>query len=114
MVFRSMADHRAFLPEFSPFGPNVTAAALLAVAVSPVLVIAWLVPPMLVMPVLSIVSLIGAGSMGLFAWRFGSPGNRGQITSWDVAGMLLFIGFAAGMLSKIDPVVQFFGNMAVR
>ncbi|MNG37657.1 hypothetical protein D3C84_1250770 [compost metagenome] len=70
--------------------------------------IAWLVPVQMILPVLSLVSLAAAALIGLVAWYAGAPGRGDRLSVWDVSGVCLFIGFAAGMLSDPMQVVQFF------
>lgn len=59
----------------------------------------------LVFPVLSVVLLTGAGLMAFVAWeRAESHGSR-RITSWDIAGLLAFLGFLAGILADPEDVL---------
>jgi len=104
-----LASNRAGEPNILSLGPHATAAVLMVTAAIPVLVIASLVPPPLVLPVLSIVSIVNAGLVALFAWCSGAVRGGDRITSWDVAGACAFIGFAAGMLSEPEHVVRFLG-----
>lgn len=103
------ASNRAFVPNILSQGAHAAAAILMTTAAIPVLAIAALVPPPLVLPVLGTVSIVSAGLVGLFAWYSGAERGGDRITSWDVSGACAFIGFAAGMLSKPEHVVQLFG-----
>ena len=103
------AGKRAFVPDILSLGPHAVAAVLIATAAIPLLVIASLVPPPLVMPVLSIVSIVNAGLIGLFAWCSGAERVGDRITAWDVSGACAFIGLAAGMFSEPEHVLQLFG-----
>ena len=88
---------------------GVSAAVLVATAAMPVLVIALLVPPPQVLPVFGTVSIVAAGLVGLFAFCSGAAREGNHITAWDLAGACAFIGFAAGMLSEPEQVVQLLG-----
>jgi hypothetical protein len=105
----NLANNRAFVPSIFSLGPHATAATLMATAAVPALVIALFIPPSLVLPVLSIVAIVNAGVVALFAWCSGAEHSGDRITAWDVSGACAFIGFAAGMLSKPGHIVQFFG-----
>ena len=109
MTHWNLANNRAFVPNIGSLGPHTAAAILMATAAFPVLVIAALVPPPLVLPVLSIVSIVNAGLVGLFAWCFGAERGGDRITAWDVSGACAFIGVAAGTFSKPEHVMQLFG-----
>jgi hypothetical protein len=77
--------------------------------VLPIPVLAWLLPPSLVLPMSSLVLLSGAAVVALFAWlRNTEPGSAG-ITLWDLAGAFAFIGLAAGGLSEPMHVAHLFG-----
>jgi len=98
------ADHRVAAPEtpvlFAGVGLTV---GLFAIA------LVLMMPANLVLPSLSLLALALAGALALLAWwlRVGRPSNR--ITLWDVAGVCAFIGFAAGMMSQPEHVVELFG-----
>jgi len=79
--------------------------ALPALAVLPLLGIAALAPPPLILPVISLVCLAAAVGTAVFAWRTHAEPQSTTVTSWDVAGAFAFAGFAAAMLSKPENVV---------
>ena len=54
--------------------------------------------------------LFRSAVVALFVWRFGRSGGSAGITGRDVAGGLAFLGFAAGMLSKPEQIMQLFGH----
>jgi hypothetical protein len=75
----------------------------------PIPVLAWLLPPSLVLPISSLVLLSCAAVVALFAWlRSAEPGSPG-ITLWDLAGAFAFIALAAGGLSEPIHVAHLFG-----
>jgi len=48
-----------------------------------------------------------AAVIALAAWCLSSSRQSAGITLWDVAGAYAFIGFAAGMLSDPQQVLEF-------
>jgi hypothetical protein len=87
--------------------------ALEVSALTAVLVIAWLVLPSVFLPVLSLTSLAAAAGFGLYVRLRGTRRPMGGLSSRDLAGGLAFLGFAAGMLSKPDQILQLFGPVAM-
>lgn len=69
--------------------------------VVPIGVLAWLLPPALVLPASSLVLLFSAAVIAFAAWLARVETSAPRITLWDLAGAFAFIGFAAGGLS--DP-----------
>jgi hypothetical protein len=82
---------------------------LTAMAAATILLLGWLLPAALVLPVISAASLAAAGAAALVAWSGRARRDGDGITLWDIAGVLAFIGFAAGMLSEPMHVAQLFG-----
>jgi hypothetical protein len=72
-----------------------------------------LTPPPLILPVISLVCLTIAAIAALFAWQTSASRRSATITTWDIAGALAFIGFAAAMLSKPENVVFAFAGATV-
>ena len=87
-------------------GPNITLAFLLSTAAVPPLICVLLVPKLLILPALSIVAIASAGLVALFAWWAVAQSEGDRITFWDVSGTCALIGFAAGMLSEPEHVVE--------
>ena len=87
------------IPE--PLQTHARLAAMVAIAAAPLLLLGSALPRPLVLPVLCLIAIAGAGVVSLIAWRRGATRQPDHVTAWDVAGALLFVGFAAGMLS--DP-----------
>jgi hypothetical protein len=87
-------------------------AAVVVLTAAPLVAIALLAPPPLILPTASLALLALAGALALFAWRSGARRHSTSITSWDVAGALAFIAFAAAILSQPENVlVAFAGAM---
>jgi hypothetical protein len=74
----------------------------------PVPVLAWLLPPPLVLPISSLVLVSGAAVAALFAWLCSTEPASPGITLWDLAGAFAFIGLAAGGLSEPMHVAHLF------
>ena len=94
-------------------GQHLDLAVLIAPAAAAGLVLVWLVPLPLVLPVLSIVSFTVAGIVALFAYYSGADRHADGITPWDVAGVFALIWVGAGMLSGPEHVVQLFDHIMV-
>jgi hypothetical protein len=92
--------------------PAPTSLGLLAILTVlvwwPIPVLASLLPAAHVLPMFSLVSLAVAGAVTLLAWHTGADRDSDGIGFWDVAGILAFFGFAAGMLSEPTHAVQWF------
>ena len=92
--------------------PHVAIAGIAVAEALLLILVACLVRPALVLPVLSIVFLTAAGVLALIAWCIRSDPNANQITVWDLAGGCTFIGFAAGILGKPENVLAAFAVTA--
>lgn len=112
MAHLNITSNRAFLPSLHSLGP-LTAAVLMVTAAISMLMLASLVPPPLLMPVLSLVSFLAAGVIALFAYYSGADRHTPGITLWDVAGVFALIWIGAGMLSEPEHVIQLFGHVAM-
>jgi hypothetical protein len=86
--------------------------ALEVAAATAVLVTAWLVLPTVFLPALSLASLSLAAGVALYT-RLRGPRRIATLSGRDLAGGLVFLGFAAGMLSKPEQVLQLFGQVAM-
>lgn len=75
----------------------------------PGLVVLWMMPVPLLYPALGVAALISAVGAAFLAWSFGSGRDTSHFNLWDAAGVYAFIGFAVGMTSKPDHIVQLFG-----
>ena len=93
-------------------GPHAVIAAIVAAAALPLIVVACLVPPALVLPVLSIAFLAAAGVLALIACCIRSDRNSKEVSVWDLSGACAFIGFAVGIFSTPENVLAVFGHAA--
>jgi hypothetical protein len=59
------------------------------------------------LPALSVLSLAIAGTVALLAWATAGKPGRTSITLWDISGLYAFLGFAAGMLSEPEYLIEF-------
>lgn len=88
---------------------GVPLALVFATAAAPLLMLKLLVPAPAVLPALSMVSIGSAAVVALFAWSALSKPDRNHVTLWDVSGACALIGFAAGILSQPEHVIEFLG-----
>ena len=89
-------------------GPHLTVASLALVAAIPGIVVLLLTSaPFL--PALSQLCLVNAGCAALLAWCLRAKSNDDPINLWDAAGLYALVGFAAGMISKPEHVLQLVG-----
>jgi hypothetical protein len=91
------------------YAPHVTIAVLALIAAVPGFVIIWLMSVSLLLPAFSLACLVNAGCAALLAWCLRAKRHTDHVNLWDVAGAYAFIGFAAGMISKPEQVLQLFG-----
>ena len=63
----------------------------------------------LILPAISLVALVAAGGVALYASHTRGSRRIRVIDAWDLAGGLAFIGCAAGMLSGAHYVMRLFG-----
>jgi hypothetical protein len=94
------------------FGPHVTIAVLALTAAIPGFAIVWLMSAPLLLPSLSLAALVNAGCVALLAWFLRAKRHTDHVNLWDIAGAYAFIGFASGMISKPEHVLQLFGLAA--
>jgi hypothetical protein len=79
------------------------AAASLVMAVS-FTALAAVIPAPLVLPVLSAFAVTTALAVAAYACLRSVKQTGARLTAWDVAGGLIFIGFAAAMLSNPESI----------
>lgn len=82
-------------------------AALLATAAS-LSALALAIPAPLLLPALSAFAVTAAFAVAGYAWLRSVRQDQARLTAWDVAGGLVFIGFAAAMLSNPETVLTLF------
>jgi hypothetical protein len=84
----------------------VSAVLLLAVTIPPAGLLLLTRTPLL-LPSMSLVALAISAIVALAAWCLSSDRHGAGLTLWDVSGAYAFIGFAAGMLSDPQQVLEF-------
>ena len=84
----------------------VSAVLLLAVTVPPTGFLLLVRTPLL-LPSMSLIALAISAIVASAAWCLSSDRHGAGITLWDISGAYAFIGFAAGMLSDPQQVLEF-------
>jgi hypothetical protein len=92
--------------------PHVPVAVLAFIAAVPGFVVIWLMSVPLLLPAFSLAWLVNAGCVALLAWRLRAERHTDHVNLLDIAGAYAFIGFASGMISKPEHVLQLFGLAA--
>lgn len=67
-----------------------------------------MIPAPLLLPLFSIVAVIAAFSIAFFAWIRAAARRTEHVNAWDISGALLFVGFAAALLSNPESALAFF------
>jgi hypothetical protein len=88
------------------FGSRHLLSVLTALVGGVFVLLWWLLPGPLILPTFSLLALAAAGIAATIAWCSQAERSSDRVTSWDVAGALAFIGFAAGMLGDPAHLVQ--------
>lgn len=87
---------------------NTEATALSLAVVTAIAVIARSIPVALILPLLSTIALFCAFALAAFAWLRGIRRDGKRLTSWDVAGALALVGFAAAIMSSPETALAMF------
>jgi hypothetical protein len=90
-------------------GPDAILAILACATALPAIVLSLTVPASLLLPTLGLLCLAIAGGLSLIALSVRAERCTSYINLWDMAGTYAFIGFAAGILSRPEQVLEFFG-----
>lgn len=93
---------------------NTRLRVLFVLAASPAAIVALVFPKAVALPAASLLSLVLAVGIAIYAYRSGVHYRSRGLTLWDLAGMLAFIGFGAGSLSDSVAALQLFGMEATR
>jgi hypothetical protein len=88
-------------------------AALAAIVAAPVVVLLWLVPLPLFLPVLSIMSFVIAGVAALVAHYSGIDRHAPGVSAWDIAAVFTLIWIGGGMMSGTKQFVELFDRLAM-
>lgn len=81
-------------------------AAMAASAAVPLLMLSLLLPRPLVLPTVCLLTVAAATFIATIAWWRDVDHSAARVTAWDIAGALALIGFAAGMLSSPEQILQ--------
>ena len=81
-------------------GPGLAVAAAAAAAIATMAWVAWRMSPVLILPAASLVLLIAGFGLALACWH--RTAREGRLGYRDVAGALVFVGFAAAILTNGD------------
>jgi hypothetical protein len=105
---------RGFAPLFTP---NASAryldlAGLVVIVAAPGLLLLWLVPLPLVLPILSIMSFVMAGVAALVAHYSGIDRHVPSVSAWDIAAVFTLIWIGAGMMSGAKQFAELFDRLA--
>jgi hypothetical protein len=68
------------------------------------LILAWMVPPGLALPVFSTLLLALGGLAAAYAWLRGLENGK-RVSAWDIAGTCVIVGFAAAIMSRPEQVL---------
>src|SRR5258708_17248043 len=91
---------RGSAPLFTPNAPTRSRdlAGLVVIGAAPGLLLLWLVPLPIVLPVLSIMSFAIAGVAALVAHYSGIDRHAPGVSAWDIAAIFTLIWIGAGMM----------------
>jgi hypothetical protein len=104
---------RCFAPLFLPKDSSgYLDLAGLVVIVAPGLVLLWLVPLPLLLPILSIMSFVIAGVAALVAHYSGIDRHAPGVSAWDIAAVFTLIWIGAGMMGGATQFIELFDRLA--
>lgn len=89
-------------------------SSLTLAVIVPVLLIAQMLDPELVMIAFSLMFFLGALLAAATAWLIRSKRTPQNLSLWDVAGGLVITGCAASVLAEPDQAVQLFEHLFER
>jgi hypothetical protein len=87
--------------------PRMVSAFLLFLVAVPPFAFLLLARTPLLLPSMSLIALAISAIVALVAWCLSSDRHGVGVTLWDISGVYAFIGFAAGMLSDPQQVLDF-------
>ncbi len=82
---------------------------LFVLGVIPAACVALLAPKSIALPAASLLSLVLALAVGIYAWRARVNYRAQGLTFWDLAGMFALVGFGAGAMSDPAAALELFG-----
>jgi hypothetical protein len=80
----------------------------------PAACVALFAPNAVALPAASLISILLAAAVAIYAYRARVNYRSQGLTFWDLAGMLAFIGFGAGAMSEPLAALELFGMSATR
>ena len=89
-------------------GPELALAGASALTVATVMASAWKLPFELILPVTSLVLLASGFALALAAWT--RPVRANRLSYRDVAGLLVFFGFGAALMSDSAALSPLFAG----
>ncbi len=94
--------------------PSIRLRALFILGALPAALIALIAPKAVALPVASLVSILLATTVAIYAYSARVNYRSQGLTFWDLAGMLAFIGFGAGAMSEPLAALELFGMSATK
>ncbi len=106
---------RAFSPLRTAGVParHLDPAALAVIGAALVLMLFWLVPLRLALPVLSMASFAIAGIVALIAHHAGIDRRAPGLSAWDIAAVFTLIWIGAGMMSGSKAFSELFESLVI-
>jgi hypothetical protein len=86
-------------------------AGLVVIVAAPGLLLLWLVPLALVLPILSIMSFVIAGVAALVAHYSGTDRRAPGASAWDIAAAFTLIWIGAGMMGGGKQFAELFDRL---
>jgi hypothetical protein len=80
----------------------------------PAAAVALFMPNTVALPAASLVSILLAAVIAIYAYRARINYHAKGLTFWDLAGMLAFIGIGAGAISEPAAALELFGMNATK
>jgi hypothetical protein len=80
----------------------------------PAAAVALLAPKAVALPAASLISILLATAIAIYAYRARVNYHAKGLTFWDLAGMLAFVGIAAGTMSEPAAALELFGMNATK
>jgi hypothetical protein len=87
-------------------------AGLVVIVAAPGLLLLWLVPLPLLLPILSIMSFVVAAVAALVAHYSGIDRHAPGVSAWDIAAVFTLIWIGAGMMGGAKQFVELFDRLA--
>ena len=112
-----MSIQRRGRPEISAGdtpGPDASVVVLFLAAAISLIGFVQLIRSAPVLPSLCVMALASAAIVAFAAWSVSSDRNSPGVSLWDAAGAYAFIGFAAGMISDPEQIMEFWSVPADR